>query len=213
MVLLLPVVASAELAVCFNSTFALGQQFYSFDGISPKEFTTANDPNCSLVPKGPNIQPQRDLIASTVTRPSGTCPAPQYLKLEGVNPNALAVLMPEAEMVQVDNARAAKQQQQQNMADERANNQFCNNETLAQIDSKIQQRQQTFLDAANAKQATIQGQIDALPGTGSATYVHMKQMGTALNNGTFDDVAANLIGDLYDIARQLTRCLRARTGG
>jgi len=204
-------VASAELVVCFDSARQLGNQFYSYDHVDPSQFAAAADPNCSLVTKASGqIPAQRTLIASTVTRPSGTYPAPTYLKLQGSNPNALAVLMSEAEMQQIDDARAAQQAQSQNFANERANNEFCNNQALAQVTTKLQQRQANFQAAANSKQATIQGQIDALS---TINPTNMKQMGTALNNATFDDVAANLIDDLYDIAIQLTRCITARTGG
>ena len=212
-VLLLSVisVASAELVVCFDSARALGNQFYSYDHVDPAQFAAAADPNCSLVTKASGeIPAQRSLIASTVTRPSGTYPAPVYLKLEGTNPNALAMLMTEPEMQQIDDARALQQTQQQAFADEKQNNEFCNNQLLTQVTQKLQQRQTTFQDAANNKQATIQGQIDALS---TANLTTMKQMGTALNNATFDDVAANLINDLYDIAIHLTRCITARTGG
>lgn len=134
-----PVVAQAELFVCFDAARPLGSQF-TFGQRDPAQVT---DPTCAVVTKASGATAaQLALITSTIRG----APAPKYLKVV----DGLAVAMSTAEQDAVDADLAAKAAAAQALHDEVTTQDLCSSATLAEIDTKID----TFMDAAVAVMTT-----------------------------------------------------------
>jgi hypothetical protein len=134
--LLVPLVASAELAVCFNASRPLGSQFSHNPSVDPTKVT---DPNCSVVTKASGqTASQLALINSTIRG----APAPKYLKVV----SGLAVAMTTGEQDAVDADLAAKASAQQLFQDEATTQDFCSSATLAAVN--------TYLNNINASITT-----------------------------------------------------------
>lgn len=133
---LLPAIANAELAVCFQGSRPLGSQFYHNPSVDPSKVT---DVNCSVVTAASGqTASQLTLINSTIRG----APAPKYLKVV----SGLAAQMTTGEMDAVDADLAAKAAAAQVYIDEVHNQDFCNVADLTAVDAKVE----AFYDASAA---------------------------------------------------------------
>jgi hypothetical protein len=168
-----PLVAAAELAVCFDAARPLGSQFQHHPAIDPAKVV---DPRCAVVTKASGRTPQQlDLIHSTIRGVSAT----RYLKVVG----GYAEAMTPAEQDAVDTFLAEQAAHAKTFTDEVAVQDFCGLTTLAEVSAKVQ----TFYDAAKAAMqpdiaaidvAKMQADITAI--TTATTSANIGQIKTAL---------------------------------
>jgi len=160
--LLTPLVASAELVVCFDSARPLGSQFYYNQSVDPSKVA---DPNCSVVTAASNQTPsQLALINSTIR----SVPAPRYLKVVG----GFATAMTTAEQDAVDADLAAKAAAQQVFQDEASTQDFCSSATLAAVN--------TYLNNINASITADIAAITNIATAQTAMTTMKTQFGLAL---------------------------------
>lgn len=159
--------AAAELYVCGDaSTFT--QAFY-------RDPTAQRPPTCSLVPAG-QVQAQLELIASV--QPPQMNPARyDYLKV----PAGLIVIKTQSEKDAVDAALAAKAAEQQELAQERATNVFCNQQNIDAGTTAIAQRKAELY----AKIDTIQAVNVATMKAGLKQVVDELAVGFTLTTNCF----------------------------
>ena len=125
-VLLWPVVAAAELFVCFRANQPLGRQFYADIRPIPGQ----HDPACTLIPPGTPTEAQQLALIQRVIR---DVPASQYLKVQG----GLAVEMSEVEKDAVDTFVASERARRQAYVVELEQNVYCAPRTLEARSARV----------------------------------------------------------------------------
>ncbi|HEX6827124.1 MAG TPA: hypothetical protein VF077_12475 [Nitrospiraceae bacterium] len=170
---LLPALAWAEFYVCGDAT-QLTQAFY-------RDPSLARPANCSLVPND-QVEAQTILIQSFLP-PLRNPGRLDYLKVVA----GLATEKTPAEKQAVDDAILAQQQAQQELANERATNVFCNQQNVDAGTNAIAQRK-----------AALYAQIDAI---------------STLTLGTFKAGLKGVVDELATGFTLTTNCFTGRKAG